>query len=86
MRRAHQFLCYLISRPRGPPVPLDRARDTPLRVLGGYLMTLLGLITVVPRGHWVGARQLVWSAGLLGVLVLQILLRPGLAASLPGTT
>ena len=81
MRRTHQFLCYLILALGVLQflwiglATLARAEEPgfPLHVLGGYLMTLLALVSVVLAA--VGRRDaLVWSAGLLGVLVLQILL------------
>jgi hypothetical protein len=90
MRRVHRVLCYLILSLLVLQffwiglATLGRAENPglfPLHVLGGYLATLLALVAVLVAA--VGRREaLVWSVGLLGVLILQILLAR-LAGPLP---
>lgn len=79
--RAHQVVCYVVLALAVLQFLwiglafLGRAPDLgfPLHVLGGYLATLLSLVAVVLAA--IGRREaLSWSAGLFGVLVLQIVL------------
>jgi hypothetical protein len=81
VHRAHRVVCYIVLALSilqflwiGLAI-LGGAEEPgfPLHVLGGYLITLLALVAVVLAA--IGRREaLGWSAGLFGVLVLQIVL------------
>jgi len=82
MRRLHQTVCYVVLVlgilqffwiGLGTLSDAPNPGTFPLHVLGGYLATLVALVALVLAA--IGRREaLAWSAGLVGVLVLQILL------------